>query len=218
MAVKNVVLQTMIEGVIYDIFAQCGAENVIVDTKTNETLAGRLASIMTSITTLESGKITPAQVDTKISTAISNLIDNAPETYDTLKEIADYINSNQSAVDALNTAIGSKVDKVSGKGLSTNDFTTALKTKLDGITAGATKVEKSTTNGNVKINGTETVVYTHPTSAGYKHIPTGGTVGQVLKNTASGTAAWADPDGCVKVGTATPADLKAGELFIKYTA
>lgn len=31
------------------------------------------------------------------------------------------------------------VAKVSGKGLSTNDFTAALKTKLDGIAAGATK-------------------------------------------------------------------------------
>lgn len=30
-----------------------------------------------------------------------------------------------------------KVDKVSGKGLSTNDFTSALKTKLEGIAAGA---------------------------------------------------------------------------------
>ena len=33
--------------------------------------------------------------------------------------------------------IDTKVDKVSGKGLSTNDFTTALKNKLDGIAAGA---------------------------------------------------------------------------------
>lgn len=32
-----------------------------------------------------------------------------------------------------------KVDKVSGKGLSTNDFTDALKTKLDGIATGANK-------------------------------------------------------------------------------
>lgn len=30
--------------------------------------------------------------------------------------------------------------------------------------ADATKTEKSTTNGNIKINGTETVVYTHPTT------------------------------------------------------
>lgn len=36
-------------------------------------------------------------------------------------------------------ALNNKVDKVSGKGLSTNDFTAAYKTKLDGITAGANK-------------------------------------------------------------------------------
>ena len=36
------------------------------------------------------------------------------------------------------TMIQTKVDKVAGKGLSTNDFTDALKNKLDGIAAGAT--------------------------------------------------------------------------------
>ena len=48
-------------------------------------------------------------------------------------------------------------------------FTTAYKTKLDAIASGATKVEKSTTNGNIKINGTETVVYTHPGSGTNPH-------------------------------------------------
>lgn len=38
----------------------------------------------------------------------------------------------------MNTALGNKVDKVSGKGLSTNDFTNAYKEKIDGL-AGATK-------------------------------------------------------------------------------
>ena len=33
----------------------------------------------------------------------------------------------------VETALGDKVDKASGKGLSTNDFTTAEKTKLDGL-------------------------------------------------------------------------------------
>lgn len=37
----------------------------------------------------------------------------------------------------LSTRIEEKVDKVSGKALSTNDFTNAYKTKLDGIAAGA---------------------------------------------------------------------------------
>lgn len=39
----------------------------------------------------------------------------------------------------INTALGNKVDKVSGKGLSTNDYTTAEKTKLSGIAEGANK-------------------------------------------------------------------------------
>lgn len=38
---------------------------------------------------------------------------------------------------ATQIALNSKVDKVNGKGLSTNDFTTALKTKLEGIASGA---------------------------------------------------------------------------------
>ena len=52
-----------------------------------------------------------------------------------------------------------KVDKVNGKGLSTNDYTTTEKNKLAGISANATKVESSETNGNIKIDGTETPVY-----------------------------------------------------------
>ena len=38
---------------------------------------------------------------------------------------------------AIYTALSNKVDKVSGKGLSTNDYTTAEKTKLSGIATGA---------------------------------------------------------------------------------
>ena len=64
------------------------------------------------------------------------------------------------------------------------------KTKIDGISAGANKVEASSTNGNIKINGTETTVYTHPTTAGNKHIPSGGSSGQFLGYDSAGTAKW----------------------------
>lgn len=50
----------------------------------------------------------------------------------------------------LETAIGKKVDKVEGKGLSTNDYTSEEKTKLAGIEAGA-KVNKIEA---VKVDGT----------------------------------------------------------------
>lgn len=59
---------------------------------------------------------------------------------------------------AMNAALANKVDKVDGSRLMTN----AEGTKLSGIAAGATKVAKSETNGNVKINDVETVVYTLP--------------------------------------------------------
>ncbi len=54
------------------------------------------------------------------------------------------------------------VEKDGSKVLSTEDFTTELKTKLEGVAEGATNVEASETNGNVKINGVETPVYALP--------------------------------------------------------
>lgn len=71
------------------------------------------------------------------------------------------------------SALALKVDKVDGKQLSTNDYTTSEKNKLQGIA----------TNANN---------YTHPTTAGNKHLPAGGTVGQVLVNSGNGTGEWKD--------------------------
>ena len=69
--------------------------------------------------------------------------------------------------------IANKVDKVEGKQLSTEDYTTAEKTKLQGVAANANN-------------------YVHPTTAGNKHIPAGGTAGQILVNNGDGTAEWQD--------------------------
>lgn len=74
---------------------------------------------------------------------------------DTAVDLTDYAKTSD-----VNTELDKKVDKVEGKVLSTNDYTTAEQTKLAGIATGATKVEKSETNGNIKINGTETTVFT----------------------------------------------------------
>ena len=49
----------------------------------------------------------------------------------------------------INTLLGKKVDKVNGKGLSTNDFTTAYKNKLDGIANGANKYVLPTASSTV---------------------------------------------------------------------
>lgn len=47
-------------------------------------------------------------------------------------------------------------------------------------------------NGTTWVEQTTGAAYTHPTGAGYKHIPSGGAKGQVLKYKASGEAQWVD--------------------------
>ncbi|WP_271814167.1 hypothetical protein [Clostridium beijerinckii] len=58
--------------------------------------------------------------------------------------------------------VSNKVDKIAGKSLSTNDFDNNYKSKIDGISSNANKVEASTINGNIKIDSLEKTVYTHP--------------------------------------------------------
>lgn len=48
-----------------------------------------------------------------IDETITNLVNGAPEAYDTLKELADAITENETVVDALNKAITDKADKTS---------------------------------------------------------------------------------------------------------
>ncbi|MDO4285161.1 MAG: hypothetical protein Q4C60_07465, partial [Eubacteriales bacterium] len=66
----------------------------------------------------------------------------------------------------------------------------ADKSKLDGVTANANN-------------------YTHPTTSGNKHIPTGGSAGKILGWSADGTAAWVDD----KDTTYNPATAQAAGLM-----
>ena len=108
--------------------------------------------------------------------AINKLLgEGTPEALDTLKEIASALGDNPNLAGTLTTEIGKKADKDH----THNDATTTTagfmsaedKAKLDGIAEGANN-------------------YVHPTDAGNKHIPAGGTTGQALLWTADGTAEW----------------------------
>ena len=99
-------------------------------------------------------------ISTAVNTAIIGIVDGAPTTFDTLREIAEWIeNDGVSATDLASDIAGkadrrelsgyatvvamtqlegqvsdglsNKVDKEAGKGLSTEDFTTAYKNQLD---------------------------------------------------------------------------------------
>lgn len=75
------------------------------------------------------------------------------------------------SVKKVSDKISDKVDKVPGKSLSSNDLTNDLKANYnaafehsvsDHARIDATLTQASSANGNIKINGNETVVYTHP--------------------------------------------------------
>lgn len=152
-----------------------------------------LSAALTDILAEASKHIDGEAVDTKISTAISELIGGAPETYDTLKEIADYIATHEDAAAALNAAIGNKVDKVEGKGLSTEDFTTAFKEKLDALPSiTASQVEEWNSKAGTTVAS----------------VDANGLMSKEDKTKLDGLRG-------VRYGTETPADLKDGELFIR---
>ena len=78
-------------------------------------------------------------VNTKTGTVVLNADDiNDGVTNNKFVSAAEKSTWNGKAnVSYVDTEVGKKVDKVTGKGLSTNDFTTTLKDKLDGIDSGA---------------------------------------------------------------------------------
>ena len=139
---KNSILKGIVNGQVTELYPKTVAEQVFAASGTD------LETLLTTIPTTET-------VSGLISDAIDDLIDGAPATYDTLKEISDWIATHQDEYAALIAAIAGKVDKVTGKDLSTNDFTDAYKTKLDGIEANANAYvlpqASASTLGGVKV-------------------------------------------------------------------
>lgn len=70
---------------------------------------------------------------------IEEIIDAAPEALDTLGKLAEALDNDPNFATNILNLLSAKVDKVAGKGLSTNDFTDLLKSKLDGMEEGANK-------------------------------------------------------------------------------
>lgn len=128
----------------------------------------------------ENGDASEQTIVDYVNQKIADLIGGAPTTFDTLKEIADYIASHKDVSDALEAAIGNKAEKnhthaisgvtglqdalddkvakETGKGLSTNDYTTTEKEKLAGVETGATANDtkyKNQTPSTVAVGGIE---------------------------------------------------------------
>ena len=82
-----------------------------------------------------------------IESRVASLVNSAPETLDTLNELAEALGNDPNFATTVATEIGKKVDKVDGKGLSTNDYTDEEKEKLNNIS----QSDWNATEGNTQI-------------------------------------------------------------------
>lgn len=109
------------------------------------------------------------------------------------KELTPFINKEQINLDKVdNTA---DIDKSVAEAIkATKD---ALNqpihtTYIKGFSLTGKKITVTTGDGNSVEFTTQDTVYTHPTTSGNKHIPSGGSTGQILRWSADGTAVWDD--------------------------
>lgn len=123
---QKAILRAKIAGVLKDLMVKTTAEQVYLDDTT--TLAAKLQELITALngkaasshthsqsevtglTDALEARVTTTAMNDAISKAVNDLIDGAPSTYDTLKEIANYIEEHEDVVKALNQAIGNKAD------------------------------------------------------------------------------------------------------------
>jgi len=231
MAIKKVLLSKKVNNVIYDIFPKTSAEIVVYG---ESTVAATLAQFATDL----SNVYTKGETDTAIQESATNLYNQimgitaeegatVTEAYDTLKEVAAWIEEHgdiaagfttdigalktavgdensglvkamadaqaaiegndddiaalQEAVEKLETAVGdansglvkamadavARIDALeeavgdaeSGLVADVADLTTKVNSLIE---VGGTKVEASENNGNIKVDGVEVNVYTHP--------------------------------------------------------
>lgn len=160
---KQAIIYGLVNDVLVELMAKTNIENVVYSVGEDGTevyLSTKLAEIIADINT----KASTEAMNAAISAAIDGLIDGAPGTYDTLKEISDYIASHEDVVTALNEAIGNKADKTAVTELSNalDALTTTVNGKADkattlagyGITDAYTKTETDTKIADAVKNAT----------------------------------------------------------------
>lgn len=197
---KKAILKKQIEGVIYEVMLKTTAEMVTVD-DAGTTLAAKL---------IELGQL---PTNTYVDEKIAELVNGSPETLDTLNELAAALGSDPNFATTIATQMGNKVDKVEGKGLSTNDYTTEEKTKLAGIAEGANKTtivnNLTTTAAGSALDAVQGKALNDKIVA-----HTGDTVVHV---TADERAAW-NASARIIAAEAQPEDLTENDLFLELVA
>jgi ribosomal protein S9 len=187
--IKKIALQKILSGTMYQIMPQTVADIVkytksVSGTTTETTVSAELAALAAAIAALD----TPEQVNAKVAALKTEIIgelgdnESLDSAFDTLKEVSDYLAAHPNVVTGITNrvtaleanlgvaseaAVGNPGDPdykaavvATGLNADVEDHESRIST-LESV--GSTKVEASTTNGNIKINGVETQVYNEAT-------------------------------------------------------
>lgn len=259
---KNAILKALIESEIVQLMVRTNVDNVYVDDATTlaaklaeiiSTLNGKATtaaltsglsgkadkththaqSDVSGLSSALSSRPTTTQMNSAISSAIDELIGGAPATYDTLKEIADYIAEHEEVVDTLNAAIGNKLDKsvydafvatigdlATKDKVSESDLDSALAEKVNAASEGNhSHANKTVLDGitSTKVSHWDTA-YTHSQSP---HAPSNAQanviesikVNGVVQSVSGKAANLSVP--VIYAQASQPSGLKAGDLFIQ---
>ena len=117
------------------------AINRLVDELGAEDAAGCIGAKGGSIQSILDGL--PDEIRESVADAMAQVVADAPEDLDTLKELSDWIKSHAESAAQMNSAIAGKVDKEDGKVLSDNNYSDEDKEKV------ATATDKAYVDGLV---------------------------------------------------------------------
>ena len=93
-----------------------------------------------------------------VNAQVSSLVDSAPETLNTLNELAAALGDDANFATTVANQIGSKVDKVDGKGLSTNDYTDDDKETLAAVNEAVENLNNLVGDTDVATQITDSIV------------------------------------------------------------
>lgn len=166
--------------------ARKNADNIINNSLSSVT--NRVSSAESKLNVLNGNASVTGSVDQKVATAVTNLVNGAPTAYDTLKEIADWIATSEAdAADlvaklnklenehdtdikalqqqdtVLQTNINDEATTRANKDTDLQNQINAIKTKTDGIAAGAEANVQS--DWNVTDTGSDAYIKNKPSNA-----------------------------------------------------
>ncbi len=183
----------------YQLLKTVPADAVFTDTVyTHPTYTARIGKPTQDLTPAFGGTVTVSQVESDGTGHVTGMTDRTitiPAT-----------EASSSAAGLMSAADKSKLDGITAgaepnqnafSNIKVGSTTVAADGKTDTLelVAGSNiTLTPDATNDTITIAATDTV-YTHPTTSGNKHIPSGGSSGQILRWGADGTAVWgADND------------------------